>query len=321
MSLPKESAMLNISLDQLLASIRDAMTENTIESDITLETAIEQFFLAKRAQRLSEHTLEGYRYNLDRFVAYIGKDTRLASITPSHIRAYLASLNPELSAKSVLNIHVTLSSLWTWAVGDGLVREQIVRKVTPPKPEERLIHPLAEDEIKRLLAEATKRDPKRNRAIILVLLDTGLRASELCDLKIGDLQGTYVRVMGKGNKERQLPLSPGVLHALLDYLATRHKATRKSPLFVVKGDKPMSRWTLLKWLHRAGIRAGLGNVHPHRFRHTFATVFLRNGGDALSLQRLLGHSSLDMVKIYVDLAQGDLEMIHRRASPVKNWDL
>lgn len=275
--------------------------------------------MAKRAQRLSQNTINDYTVTLKRFVTFVGADTPFAEIMPRHIRDFLATLNT--SNKTVRNAHVTLSSLWTWALADGLCYEHVVRKVTPPEPEQRIIKPLTYEEIKRLIAEATKRDAKRNRALILFLLDTGVRASELCSLTIESLRGNTVSVLGKGSKEREIPLSANLLQALLDYLSTRKNAGRKAPLFAVKGERPFKRQSLLKWLVRLGERAGVSNVHPHRFRHTFAVTYLKNGGDALSLQRLLGHSSLDMVKKYVQLASEDLAAIHKRASPVSNWNL
>lgn len=297
------------------------------KTDVTLSKAIDEFFVAKRARRLSPNTLSDYTITLGRFKAFIGPDTSVIEIEPLHIRHFLAGLT--VSGKTVLNAYIALSSLWTWLVREGLCSEHIVRRVEPPKAEQRIILPLSRAEIDSLLACAATPDRRRNyisnsarsRAIILFLLDTGVRASELCSLTLGDIQGDYVTVMGKGAKERGIPLSPRTSRALMDYLDLRPDALRQSPLFSVVGGHPMTRFNLLKWLHRLGERAGVPNVHPHRFRHTFAVNYLRNGGDALSLKRLLGHSCLDMVQRYVLLATEDLAAIHRRASPVENWQL
>lgn len=293
------------------------MTDLEPPETVMLSVAIDDFFAAKKAEHLSQNTIRDYTVTLRRLYAFVG-DIPIADITVSQVRNFLGGL--EVSKKTVLNAYTALSSLWTWAVRDGLVMNHIIRKVTPPKPEKREIRPLARNEIAELMKHLGE-PALRNRVMILFLLDTGVRASELGSLKIGDIQGEYVRVFGKGDKERSIPISATTMRALLDYLATRKRATTKSPLFPVKSGNPMSRQTLRKWLERVGNRSGVTNVHPHRFRHTFAINYLRNGGDAISLQQLLGHSTLDMVKEYVDLAKEDLATIHRRASPVENWGM
>lgn len=125
--------------------------------------------------------------------------------------------------------------------------------------------------------------------------------------------------MGKGALERSVPFSPRTAQALWRYLSTRPKAETNEPLFVTALNRPMDRGQLRKFLVFLGKRAGVKDVHPHRFRHTFAIEYLRNDGDPYTLQKILGHSTLDMVKKYLALAQVDLDKAHKRASPVDNW--
>jgi len=165
---------------------------------------------------------------------------------------------------------------------------------------------------------------ERNRAIILLMLDTGVRASELCDLKIEDVDNKTNRIhvrLGKGMKERHLPFSPRTGQMIWRYLASRKNTEPTDYLFVGRFNRPMSRTKLAEMFAGIGKRAGVSNVHPHRFRHTFAIQYLRNGGNAYTLQAMLGHSSLETVKIYLKLADVDLDNVHRRASPVDNWRL
>ena len=166
----------------------------------------------------------------------------------------------------------------------------------------------------------------RNRAIILLLLDTGVRASELCGLAIhhADLNNKRILVMGKGSKERALPISPRTTKTLWRYLTTEQKDEQvNAPLFLGSHGDPLNRDALLKLLIRLGVKAGVQRCHPHRFRHTFAVNFLRNGGNAFELQMALGHTTLQMVQTYLALAQAqaDLDAAHRRASPVEKWRL
>lgn len=164
----------------------------------------------------------------------------------------------------------------------------------------------------------------RDQAILLCLVDTGIRATELCELRMKDVSivGREIDVFGKGSKERTLPMSEDTAKAIDDYLANeRGSASALAPLFASHTDDALDRGSLRQLIQRIGERAGVRNAHPHRFRHTFAINFLRNGGDPYSLQVILGHSTMEMVKEYLALAQADLEAAHRKASPVMIWKL
>ncbi len=162
----------------------------------------------------------------------------------------------------------------------------------------------------------------RDRAIIYLLVDTGLRASELCELRLRhvDLKNHRVIVMGKGRKERTLPIAPRTAQALWRYLSTRDDTGRDTAyLFTTHLGSPVSRYSLRRMLSLIGQRAGVSGAHPHRYRHTFAINFLRNRGNIFALQRILGHESLTMVNNYLAIAQTDIQAAHNDASPVTNW--
>ena len=127
--------------------------------------------------------------------------------------------------------------------------------------------------------------------------------------------------MGKGSKQRTIPISSRTGQGLWRYLAIRKDARVNEPVFVTRDGRPINRDQLLKALRVIGRRAGIVGVNVHRFRHTFAVSYLRNGGDPFSLQIMLGHSTMEMVKNYLSLAQADLEKNHMLASPVDNWRL
>ena len=130
-----------------------------------------------------------------------------------------------------------------------------------------------------------------------------------------------ILTFGKGEKQRILQISGQTTQAIWRYLVKRPKLSDASPVFVGKRNLPLQRSGLLQMTKRVGRRAGVRNVHPHRFRHTFAINFLRNGGNIYALQEQLGHSTLDMVKRYLKLSERDCESAHRIASPVANWNL
>jgi len=303
-------------------------------SKITFSQAKEGYLLAAGARHLSEHTIRDYVNTLTKFSKFLDEDPPIEEITRHHVEAFLAA-QTKVSNKTLLNYHVGLSALWTWAISEHIVPKHIVREVTPPKPEQKEIVPFTVVEIRAMLEvvgrnssgqvnnKHMKDSADRNRAILLLLLDTGMRASELCGINFSqvDSHNRRVRVMGKGAKERTIPFSPRTGQALWRYLTTRPDARANDPLIATQDEHELTRSRLLKILVKIGTRAGVSKVHPHRFRHTFAIQYLRNGGDPYTLQALLGHSSLDMVKNYLRIAQIDIDSAHRRASPVDNWRL
>lgn len=277
---------------------------------LLLSQAVEGFLLACQARRLSEHTIADYSNTYRRFIAHVG-NIPIDSIQPAQVTAFLAA--QKVSSKTVLNYHVGLSALWTWAVREGLAREHVIRHVEKPKPRKVLIEPFSEAEIRSLLT-GLRTTADRDRVIVLVLLDTGMRASELCGIRLDDVDmaNRRIKVLGKGDKERSLPISPRTASALFRYMQSLPGS--QDYLF------PFDRNHLGRQLRRIGQRVKV-KAHPHKFRHTFAINFLRNGGDPYTLQEMLGHSDLDTVKIYLRIAQVDLDTQHRRASPVENWKL
>lgn len=316
---------------------------------LTLSQAIMGYQLDARARRLSPHTLADYANAFAKFQAYLGADMELASITTDQVRAFLGSLATAapvvngrirtIGKKQTLNIHTGLSALWSWALREGYVTRHILHDIQRPRPEKPVIVPFSQDDVKRLLAacdqtkcyqragqriqERTRATALRDRCLLLVLLDTGVRASELAGLRIvdADLRNQRIIVTGKGSKTRMIPISAATAKLIFRYIsAARKEAAVNEPLFIAN-ERPTNRDSLAKLLTRLGERAGVTDVHPHRFRHTFAVLFLRNGGNTRALQDLLGHETLEMIKVYTRLAEADLVSAHRQASPVENWRL
>lgn len=314
-----------------------------MDNQLTFSNALVGFELALIAARRSKNTVAEYKNTFRKFAAFLSDDLPLAAITADQVTAFLAA-QTTITNKTLLNYHVGLSSLWTWAVKKGYVRENVMHLVDRAKPEKRIVEPFTEAEIRALMIALTYTnwydrpgkkttrnrlpDADRNVALALLLLDTGIRATELCELPIYrvDLRSPNksIRIMeGKGKKDRHIPFSARTGEAIWKYLASpsRKDAQTNDPLFVSDQNRALDRGQLAKILNRAGERAQVPNVHPHRFRHSFAVLYLRNGGDIFTLQEILGHSSLDMVKIYLQIAQTDVETAYRRASPVDNLHL
>lgn len=282
---------------------------------------VDEFLLSLQARRLSKNTELDYARTLRRFVDFVGTGAEPIAITPRQVELFLANL--PLGAKSVQNAYVGLSAFWTWLVANGYVAVHIIHQVKRPKAAPPPVIPFTEAEVRRLLDNVGRRPMLR--AAIYLLLDTGVRASELRDLDIGDVnlrQGEIIVRVGKGGKGRIIPISTSTAQQVVKYLATRaDRNNPDAPLFIALTGTRLDRRRLTNQLATLGKHAGVENVHPHRFRHTAAIRLLLGGCDVFSLQRILGHESLSTTKRYLSIAQIDVAAAHRRASPVDNWRL
>lgn len=304
---------------------------------LTLSQALEGYTLFAEP-KLSPNTLNEYFNTFRKFQEYLVDDLPIQDIQVNHIAGFI-NAQKHLKKKTLLNYHVGLCALWTWAYKQNLVDTKVPQLYDPPKPDDIAIVPYSESDIKAMLActgkskvytlpgkrEAANTLPEglRMKTTIILLLDTGIRATEFCNLKYRDvdLRNLAIIVLGKGRKERQIPISSRTAQSLWSYFRTRPEMHVNSPAFASANGTPLKRDNLLKSIYRLGKRAGVQDPTLHRFRHTFAINFLRNGGDIYTLQRILGHSTLDMVKRYLAIAQVDIQAAHRRASPVMNWGL
>jgi len=304
-------------------------------NSITFSQVVDGYLLSANSRHLSPHTIHDYVNTFKKFSRFLIQDPLFDSITVHQVEMFLA--NQDVSKKTVLNYHIGLSALWTWAKKEELVQEHILHKVDRIKPEKKAIKPYTEDDIRNMLnsldhtrvySRPGKRDTThrlvhadRNRAIIFILLDTGIRVSELVNLKLqeADLKNRRIHVMGKGSKERAIPISPRTSSVIWKYLTSRKEARLGEYLLVTNDGRKLTRSRILRIIRTIGQRAGVMRAAVHRFRHTFAINYLRNGGDAYSLQMMLGHSTMEMVKTYLSLAQADLDANHIKASPVSNW--
>ncbi len=319
-------------------------------ADLMLCEAIKGFILARTADGCSPSTIEQYRWALDRLASRVEKPIK--EITLEDLRGFLAWLHTEykptrpnkdqspLSGASMFAAWKSIKAFYSWVSAElGIPRVDRIPRPRFSSPE---VRPFTEDEVHALIKAADKtvlaetkgrkafsmRRPTalRDKAIVLVLLDTGLRVGELCRLRIQDvnLESGEVRVQpfrsSLKSRPRTVPIGSATRRAVWRYLS-EEKRKPNDLLFLSAEEKPMNRTSARQMLNRLGQRAGVQDCHPHKFRHSFAILFLRNGGDVFTLQRLLGHSSLEMVRHYLAIAQSDLETAHRRASPVDNWRL
>jgi len=306
-----------------------------------LDYAMEGYWLSKR-RNLSPNTQRDYELTFRRFLEFVGPDAEVEAITSSDVEQFLNFLTDELglSDKTVINHFIALSSFWTWAERNLGIPHIVRGRVECPRYHRPQIVPFTPEEVRALLEACDYNAPwdcrwvkgvrgrrptaLRDRAIILMLVDSGIRVSELVMLRVRDYdrrRGQVIIRHGKGNKTRVIFVGDTTRRAMWRYLASRGELEEDDPLFATSNGKPLDRHNVRKMLQKAGQRAGIQRVYPHRFRHTFAITFLRNGGNPLELQEMLGHARLDTVRIYARLAEVDLERAQRSASPADNWRL
>ncbi len=330
---------------------------NRSSQGLLLSQAISGFVKYKVVEGLSDTTLTSYQDQLDRLLNHLG-DILIADINALHVEDFIYWLRTDyepqrvngkqkpLSGKTIYNYWVTLKSFFSWAHQREFIAANPMDVVPRPKFNDKPVDPFTREEIDKLLqvckqsrlAETNGRRPfmmdrptyRRDEALILFLLDTGLRASELCALRIRDVDMSTGEVTiqhgkeggAKGAKGRTVYIGKATKRTLWRYLVERgEKDNEEVPLFTTIDDKPLNRDSLRFIFIRLGKAAGLKTCHPHMFRHTFAINYLRSDGDVLTLQTLLGHTSLEMVKRYARIAKIDLQRSHGRASPVDNWGL
>ena len=219
--------------------------------------------------------------------------------------------------------------MFDWIVRKAISKSSPLQGFPIPKVRASQIQPLSDAHVAALLEAAKNTEqPKRNTSIVLLLLDSGLRANELCNLKVKDLDVEVRRcyVLGKGNKHRSVFFGRNTAKALWQYL----RAERREPEdFVFYGDRgrkakePLTRNGLLQLIARLGKVAGIKAVRcsPHTLRHTYAVSFLRAGGNVFTLREALGHTNLQMTQKYVVIAEADVEAQSKLYSPMDKRSL
>lgn len=270
------------------------------------EEMIKIFLDAKRLAGCSEGTIQRYRYVINRMVE--GVKTPVRNITVYHLRGYLMEEKERgISDSTLRGNREVYNSFFEWLSKEGLLPSNPCANLAPIKKKKEMLKPFSDVEIEKL-KEAC--DSLRDKAIISFLLSTGCRISEACSLNIEDidLQNRECIVLGKGNKERKVYLNPVAGLHLEDYLNERKE--RSGPLFSGKGTARLQPGGVRNMLNRVAERAGVENVHPHRFRRTLATNLIKRGMTIQEVARVLGHEEINTTMRYVYLDDRDVKNNH-----------
>ena len=278
--------------------------------DKRLEGLIELYLLRCQVEGKSPNTIHAYAETLRRFLHITreeGFPEDVARIEPAHLYTYLGRFTC-LSAETRHRYFREVRCFFNWLVAAGHLQENPFRSLRNVRLPQRIVRPFSSEDVVKLLAccDPATAAGARDRAIVLTLLDTGVRCSELVQLTVDDLdlEAGRLRVLhGKGNKDRVVPFASRCREALEHYLALRR--WEPGPLFfAVARSGTLRRGIALRpnglkqLLRRLGRQAGLSKVHAHRFRHTFATWAIEQDARELDVQHLLGHASPDMVRRY-----------------------
>ena len=314
----------------------------------TIDQLIESYILCCATEGKSRKTIDWYSANLRRFRDYLKQEDLAQGITDigaSEARRFIYHLQNNvkrwetspyvkdsrgLSSFSVQGYARTIKAFWSWLLAEGYISHNPMVKLRLPRTENKIIATFSPEQVKKLLDTVDRKTPSgfRDYVMIMLLYDTGIRLSELINLDFRkiDFSQSCLVVNGKGNRERTVPFGREVRRVLLRYM-TGFRPDSDSPqivqLFLTEKGLPLRPRAVQSMLSRLGKRAGITEVRcsPHTLRHTFAKQYLMCGGDVFSLQRILGHSSLEVVKIYINLLSSEICRQHSKFSPADNMGM
>jgi integrase/recombinase XerD len=297
-----------------------------------LDTTIHVFLSYLRVEKgLSHNTILAYGRDLKRFDEFLTarKKHKIRAVNRDDIIDFLSSLyRQKLDSRSVSRYLVSLRSFFKYALMEELVLLDPTENLESPKIRQSLPTYLRKDEMERLMQAPNPATPVglRDTAMLEILYSTGLRVSELLNLRISDLdlRSGCVRCIGKGDKERLVPIGRKAIAAVEAYLAgARPKFVRSGTppqhsqiLLLTRTGRRLSRITIWKILHDYGVKLGLrGRLTPHKLRHSFATHLLEGGADLRSVQLMLGHADISTTQIYTHVVEERLKQIYKAHHP------
>lgn len=307
---------------------------------LLIAEAISEYLLDCEGRNLSQRTTRWYRQKLGYFLAYVESEfglTKVEDVTPRCIRDFLRHLrdkpastgrNPVITGHTLAGYHQVLRSFFNFLASEEIITENPMARVKAVRRPKTEIPAFSHAEVRRMLKVYSQRRTyveHRNYVILLTFYDCALRLSELRSVKVTDVDfdGWTISVRGKGLKARKTPMGRLLRNELREFIRRRNETLRMNGaldsgyLFVSGDGRPLSPSYIYRGVvRRAGEKAGIKGkrVSPHSWRHTSALHFIFGGGDVFTLQKLLGHETLDMSRHYVNLAEQDVAKIHRRYS-------
>ena len=272
---------------------------------------IESFVSFLSSKNFSQNTLKSYREDLLQFFSFAKKEPNKVDV--QDIESFIKYLVEEKKAEDSTCERklASLKSFFRFLEIKGIINKNPADLVPFRKRKKKIPDFLSEDEALSLLDVEKKRD----LALISTLYGCGLRISELANLKISDIQGNFIRVKGKGNKWRIVPIPEFTLSVLNDYILERNKVAKTDFLFINKFGSRLSERYIRKIVRRVGILKLGKKVWPHLLRHSYASHLLKNGADIRIIQELLGHSSINTTQKYLHLDLDSILFVYKKSHP------
>jgi integrase/recombinase XerD len=299
---------------------------------LSFTQAVKSFLLHKRSLNLSPRTIEFYGEALHHFEITFQKQEAkldLQSMTVRQIKDHYIGymLDHGLASNTINNRIRACKTFFRFLYEERMVSQPIFDQLRLIAAEKKMIQTLTKEQMLVLLNQPDRKSFTgfRDYTIMMVLLETGIRISECLSLEMTDVylkeQELIIR-MGKGRKARRVPIQKTCINILKQYITERGEIDSKA-LFVNVDDERIGKRTIQENIQEYGKSAHIEGVRvsPHTFRHTMAKFYIINGGDIFTLQRILGHSTLDMVRHYVELFSTDIQDQHQKYSPVENMGL
>jgi len=291
---------------------------------VTLETALDAYFEHLRsARQLSAHSLEGYRRDLNKLLAYCEREQILdwSALQSRHLRQLVGELHRQgQSSRSLARLLSSVRGLYRYLNQERLCEHDPATGLSAPKGERRLPRLLDTDRAMQLLDGGVEDDfiARRDQAMLELFYSSGLRLSELVGLNLEqlDLPAGLVRVLGKGNKARELPVGSKAREALRAWLPLRALANPSdSAVFIGQQGRRLGARAVQMRVRQAGVRELGQHLHPHMLRHSFASHMLESSQDLRSVQELLGHADIGTTQIYTHLDFQHLAKVYDQAHP------
>ena len=297
----------------------------------TLADALAAYRICAQAEGKSPETVRWVMSSVTYFSEFLGPEAQdISMITGNDLRRFIIELQQrpkflkhpntrvqpaKLSNQSIETYARAIRAFFGYLYREELIDQNPMAKVKMPRVTKKVVPTFSEKEVERLLSQPDKKMDRgfRDYALMLTLVDTAARLSEVANLEVDDvdIENGYLRVLGKGGIERYIPFGYKVAKALLRYrLKHRPAPVGTDRFWLTVTGAPLVPGRIEKLVRDHGAEAGLKRCYPHKLRHTSAVLYLRNGGDPFSLQKKLGHSSLQMTRHYANLADSDVRAQH-----------